>query len=454
MTIHSGTIERIIDRFMPKVLRPLWVRVRSSRIGYRLAHGAFWATAGAAVSQSLMLVSSIIIARILGREHFGEYGIIFSTVGMFNVVAGFGLGTTATKYVAEFRRTDPDRAGRIIAMSSMVAIGTGFIAVCILLATAPWLAARSLAAPHLTPYLRIGTGLIFFGVLNGSQVGALAGFEAFRAIARINLVSGVLSFPLIVLGAYYLQMQGALAGQVIALGLVCLLNNMALRKIARENHVPLCYTHCWKERSVLISFSLPALLSGIMVAPVNWVCAAYLVNRPHGYAEMGLFNAANSWQKAILFLPGSISAIALPMLSGLRKEQDDKAFKKSYYYNLLLSGGSAIPVLILITIFSKSIMAAYGQSFVHGYTTLITVAFASFISSFGFVTGSAIASIGKMWLGFWLNSFWAAMYVAFAYQLIPSNGALGLALASLFAYIIFMIFQLFYLHGKISATRE
>ncbi|MDQ3920568.1 MAG: oligosaccharide flippase family protein, partial [Acidobacteriota bacterium] len=61
---------------------------------------------------------AVIAARCLGRKGYGELGIIQSTVGMFQVFAGFGLGLTATKYVAEFKRQNPERAGHIIAVST------------------------------------------------------------------------------------------------------------------------------------------------------------------------------------------------------------------------------------------------------------------------------------------------------------------------------------------------
>jgi O-antigen/teichoic acid export membrane protein len=61
---------------------------------------------------------------MLGKTGYGELGMIQTTVGMFGVFAGFGLGVTATKHVAEFRRSDPARAGRIIGLSSVFAVGT------------------------------------------------------------------------------------------------------------------------------------------------------------------------------------------------------------------------------------------------------------------------------------------------------------------------------------------
>jgi len=445
MTGQSGTIERLVDRLMPGFMRPFWDRVRTSNIGYRLAHGAFWSTIGAGLPQALMLVTSIIIARILGREHFGEYGIVFSTVGMFNVVAGFGLGTTATKYVAELRHTDSARTGRIIAMSILVAIGTGLLASVILLCIAPLLARQTLASTHISPYLRIGTGLILFGAINGAQVGALAGFEAFKVIARINLVAGIFSFPLILAGAYFIGLPGALAGQVVAQAVTCLINNLALRKLARESGIPLGYAGCWQERSVLVRFSLPAVLSGIMVSPVNWVCAAILVNQPHGYSEMGIFNAANSWQKAILFIPASIGAITLPILSQLHGANERKEYRKTLAYNVILNGGAALTTFAMVSIFSKVIMRSYGPSFEIGYGVLILLCFSSVLISVDSVIGNAIASANKMWFAFVFNTMWGIAYIAFVFVFVPRFGAMGLALANVSAYLLHTFWQLLYL---------
>ena len=59
---------------------------------------------------------------------------------MFGTFANVGVGLTATKYVAEFRRKDPARAGRIIAMSTVVAVATGCVVGALMVATSPWIA--------------------------------------------------------------------------------------------------------------------------------------------------------------------------------------------------------------------------------------------------------------------------------------------------------------------------
>ena len=173
VSIPKMSIKSIALRWCPPVLKPWWDRVEASPLGYRLARGAFWSLAGALISRGLGLAAWIIVARVLGKEGFGELGIIQSTVGMFGVLAGFGLGMTATKHVAEFRATDPARAGRIIGMSAVVAFVSAGIMTGLLFALAPWLADRALAAPHLAGLLRLGSLLLLFNALNGAQTGAL-----------------------------------------------------------------------------------------------------------------------------------------------------------------------------------------------------------------------------------------------------------------------------------------
>jgi len=93
----------------PPFLRPLFDQLENSPLGYRLTHGVFWPLAGPAISRGLVLVARILVAPTLGQTGYGEMGVIQSSVAMFGVFAGFGLGLTATKHVAEFRNSDPDR---------------------------------------------------------------------------------------------------------------------------------------------------------------------------------------------------------------------------------------------------------------------------------------------------------------------------------------------------------
>ncbi len=399
----------------------------------RFARGAVWSLIGAVISQGANLAASVITARLLGREQFGEYGMIQSTVGMFGVFAGMGLGLTATKYVAELRVTNPDRAGRIIALSTAVALATAATAVVALFAVAPWLAARTLNAPHLSAELRIAAGVLFLNALNGTQTGALAGFEAFRTIARVNLIRGLVTFPLAVAGVLMWHLRGAVAALVAAAAVGWVFNHIAIRAECRRNGVPVRWERFWADRAILWKFSLPAFLAGGMVSPAIWVASSILVNQPHGYAEMGIFSAANQWRMAVAFLPSLLSQPLLSMLSNVGAG-DLGSFRKLLRANLLLSLALSVCIAAPIVVCSTWIMKAYGRDFLAGRPVLILLLLATVVSSTAAVVGQAIASLDRMWWSLSLNSVWALVLLASAVLLVPRYGALGLAGAFLASY--------------------
>ena len=109
--LQNGTFKDNLRKLSPRFLERLWSRIESSPLGKRLLRGTIWTLLGTVVSRALGLGAAIFAARILGKAVYGELGILQSTVGMLGTFAGFGMGTTATKYVAELRSRNPAKAG-------------------------------------------------------------------------------------------------------------------------------------------------------------------------------------------------------------------------------------------------------------------------------------------------------------------------------------------------------
>lgn len=432
--MSSVTLKGWLLAATPRFLKPYWKKLEASPLGYRLARGAFWSLAGAVVSRSLGLLASILVARMLGKVGFGELGIIQSSVGLFGTFAGFGLGLTATKYVAELRAKDPARAGRIIALSSLVSWATGGAMAVLLFVLAPWLATHTLAAPHLGGLLRLGSLLLLLGAVNGAQTGALAGFEAFKRIARINFTAGIAAFPLMVGGAWLRGLEGAVFGLVITQAVNCWLNFRGLRAEVHCAAMPFVFAGASREWSVLWRFSLPALAGNLLVGPVYWLCNAMLVNRPNGYAQMGLFNAANQWFSALLFLPGVLGQAALPVLSERLGENDGLRAGKVLGFYIKLNAAAVTPLMFLGCLASPLIMSSYGPGFTEGWPILVIVLTTAALLAVQTPVGQVIAASGRMWMGTAMNFGWAACFVVLAWCLLRW-GALGLAAARLGAYL-------------------
>lgn len=433
MSQPTLSVKRTIQACCPSALRPTLARIEASEIGYRLAKGTFWSMAGAVISRGLMLVASVVVARMLGKTGYGELGMIQSTVGMFGVFAGFGLGLTATKHVAEFRSSDPARAGRIISLSWLVAMVTGGLMALGLFIFAAWLAEHTINAPHLAGVLRIGALILLINALNGAQTGALAGFEAFKTIAYVNLFVGLISFPILVCGAYFGGLSGAVWALAINLGVNWILNHLALRKEARRYNVCFTFGDCSRELSVLWKFSLPAVLSGAAVGPVTWACNAFLVNRPEGYGEMGIFAAALVFQRMLLFASGMLNAPLLSMISNAGANRSDTLGTVNILSSWILGVVFAIPLLC----FPEIAQALFGADFdTRSFSvTFSLVVFCSSVMTFKAGLARVLAVNNLLWWGFFSNAFWAVILTGCAVFLVRW-GATGLAVSFTTAYIL------------------
>ena len=395
--------------------------------------GAFWSLTGSVVSQGLMLIASIIVARIIGKTQYGELGMIRSTVNMFAIFAGFGLGLTATKYTAEFRIKDKIKTGKIIGLSTLFAGSSGAVISIAILITAPFLAEKTINASHLVSEIRLGAIILFFSALNGAQTGVLAGFEAFKTIAKVNLLSGLIAFPIQIGFTLLWGLPGSVIGFGLNFLILWILNFFAVRKESLKANVIIQYRKSWNEWHVLYKFSLPALLAGILVGPVMWACNAMLVNQPKGYEEMALFDVANQWRNSILFIPTILAQITLPLLSNSLNNQNQ--FNRILKLNVAINFVISIILTIIISLFSGSIMKSYGVDFAEGKFVLIILTISTVLISVNNVIGQAIVGKGRMWFGFILNLIWSlALLISASFLLKHGYGAKGLALAFLLSY--------------------
>jgi O-antigen/teichoic acid export membrane protein len=410
--------------------------VRPGSLGERFAHAAGWSFAGVVIARLLGIASSVVVARLLGKEGFGQYGIIQSTAGMFETFAGFGLGLTATKFVAQWRYSDPARAGRILGLSTVAVLTSGTILAAGLLVGAPWLASRTLAAPQLAGGLRIGALLILLTSFTGAQTGALVGLEAFKVTAKINLYAGLASVPLVVLGVVLLGLDGALWGLTGSAGVNWLLNHFALRRETAKAGIHLTFRGCLQEMPVLWGFSLPSVMSGMLASPVNWVCSALLVNQPNGYAEMGIASAANQWFYALLFVPRVLARCSIPVLAERLGTNDKAACRKVVGCCAGLNAAAVVPLVLLGCLFGRRyMMSIYGAGFSEHSTVLIVAMMTAGVLAVQMPMGQMTAASGRMWTEMCMNLGWSLVFCGGTW-LSLSYGAMGLMSARLVAYVL------------------
>lgn len=416
----------------------------SQSLRARFARGVTWSLVGNSCAHVAKLIGSIVLARLLGQVGFGEIGVIISTVSLFGVFAGMGFGTTATKYVADLKDHDAERTGHIIGFLLKIGWTAGAVMSFIVFLLAPAISNSILNAPHLSEGLRIGGVLLLLNVLNGIQIGSLAGLESFRAIAILNIIEGVLGLAMGAVGAKLWGVIGAIGGYSGSAAILYLVSQIALARSCRQHGIVISYRKAHAEWGLVWSFGLPALLVLASTQPFTWATRVILAGQPDGYAQLGLLNAAFNWGSVLLFLPRQISRPALPILANLHGQNSVQSFTRLFSISFLLTQGFAVLIAIPILVLSPLIMRSYGDSFVPGTPVMIVMVLANTISAGTLSFRDTIASSGRMWAQFLHSVIWGTVLIISAIVLV-GLGALGVSWAFLIAYSVLFVVQLVYL---------
>jgi len=399
---------------------------------------------GSVVAQGGSFLSMVVLARLLGKETFGQFAMVQSTVVAMTNLAGLGLGITATKYVSQFRNTQPDRAGRILGLSSSVAFLAGLCFSLVLVAFAPTL----MAGTATVPVLRLSAIYVFFTTLNGYQSGALMGMEVFGRIARISLLSG----PTAVVGTWALAYRYGLTGGVLAQGLnaflIWVLYQIVVRQECRRANIRIRYRGAWEERSALIQFSIPAVASSITSSTAIWWCNRLLVTSS-GYAELAVFIAASNLRLMVLFTPGVVARVVSPLLNNLLASGEISTYRKAFWCCVAGNGVVGLGLVAIISLMGTRLLHLFGKDFTGSFTLLLLMLFSAVIEIVATNLYQAIFTAASLWWQVGIGSVWAGVLMLLSEQVLARHGAAGLALAYLVAWCISAA-----LYGSLAIVRQ
>ena len=420
---------------------------RLSRItgSSRLSEGVFWNFLGALFTQGSVFVTNLVLARMLGKEAFGEFAMIQSTLLTLASVAQIATGFTVTKYVAEFRDVDKLRTGRVLGLCSMLTVGTGLMGTILLLIGAPWLADHALNASHLYPELLISASFVLFAVMNGYQIGALAGLEGYRMISVSGAILGGAHLAICWTATSVWALEGAVVGLTISALLRWVIYSVALRRELDSRGIIVRRREGFQERDILLKFALPAALSGFTTTPAIWLGNALLVRQVDGFSEMGIYTAANNFRMMVLFLPTLVNGVSGAILNNHRGQGNVEAYRSAYVLNLKATVISAVAGAVAMALVGEWAMQAFGSAFVATSVkfVILFMALSVALESAGIAVYQLISSHGHMWLSFSAIALPRdVLTVVTAYWLTPLYGAAGLAATYAIAFLFSLLVML------------
>ena len=429
------------------MIRRIFTRLQGDEAWGRLVRGVGWMLVGSAIARGLNIIGTIFVARILEVGAFGGFGVVHSTIIMVGTLLGSGIGLTATKYISSHIDHDTAAAAAILGVTSQAGWLCAALGAVALYLSAPWMAEVVLADGSLADPICWGALFFVANILAQVQSGQLAGFGKFRRISESAMISGIVSIPLQVVGAWSGGIAGALVGLGLAEAVRCGWSFYCIRK---ERHAAGMHRDwSWSQWRTIIVFGIPASIAGALVIPLQWWCVAIVAHQESGYVEIGLFQATQLYRNALVFLATQFFGAVVSVLSSAWAKNDFDSVRGALSKSSALAFVATLCCSIGMVLVGPTAMAVFGEGFAGHETLLWILAAGAPFQAINTVGIAALNAVKQPWIACIATALFGFTALAWV-RLDPSAQGLlwGQAIGSLIAAIAMTIYFIIILRPK------
>ncbi|MBI5420537.1 MAG: oligosaccharide flippase family protein [Deltaproteobacteria bacterium] len=388
------------------------------------------------------LLTSVIVARILGPEGRGFYAVA-SAIAAFGVQFGnAGLHASNSYYVAKDRALLAPLLGNTV-VSSLVVGGA------IAAAALAFFHFRPGFAPLQGPLLPLAFAWIPFGLASLLLQNLLLGIRDVRAYNVLEMFNRVLSVALVavLIVAGRVTVESVYLAGFSALFASILLTLRRLR--AATDAFPSPSMPLFLEN---IRYGLKAYLAALFaysVLRIDLLMIKYIL----GAAEAGYYSVAVSMADLVYLIPATVGTIIFPKLSAMGSDAERWEFTKKL--SLYIGGALVVLLAVAIPLAPHVIGLLYGKAFLPAAPAFIVLGVGMIFYGTNNILSYCLAAMSFPWFGVGVWIVAAALNILLNLYLIPSMGILGASLSSLLCYFLLMASQYAYLarRGRVLARQ-
>lgn len=376
-----------------------------------------------------------LLARLLGPN---AYGVLFLAISLFSVAklfSAFGIGKSASRYIAEYKETDPGQIPHVLRVSFIFNLTT----VCIVLffvVTGREYITHLLDEPELSQLLLIGGAFILFDTLWSYTRRCLQGFEFIKASSALTagqkVSRMVFALGLVLLGY---GAVGALTGYILSSFFVAIVGlaylywrgiyqiqsspiEPGLKRRIVEYSLPIAVT----QSAHTIGHHFDKVLVGFFIGPL--AVAYYTVGK-----------------QVVSFIETPMSALGFTLSPtyGSQKSQGNTETAARIYETALSQGllfyVPAATGIVLVA--EPGVTLVFGQEYRSAVPVLQILALYAIFQSIAKLTSSGLDFLGRARHRAIIKGVTATMNVGLNIALIPILGAAGAAVATVITFGIY-----------------
>lgn len=390
---------------------------------------------GRTVSNILIALHEVVLARMLGLELYGLLVLIRAFVDILNSLFDFGVWETATKYVGTFLTMgDKDKTRAMIKLSYIVDITSGLVAFIIVYLSANIASEYIIKSSESAPLIAIYAFSLLISTSNKTSDAIFRVFDSFKTMVFILTLQSFIRLILVIIVLYMgMGLKGVLICFIIASFLGFSMRIWSVTRILRDNEIK----NWWGVRLRIIQqhfreitwFLLNTSFTATIRMTSDRFLGVLLLGYIAGKEAVALYKVAKSVVKVLTSIADPLYEAIYPELVRILSLNQINEYRSIVIYSVKNLMKFTAPIAAVIIIFSDTILSLiFGNDYIPATNTVRIITLAILISQPVFWISPSLLAFGRSGLKNVINSSCAVIYILLLYLLVPTysyNGAAG-----------------------------
>lgn len=411
---------------------------KALKIGRSSATGSFQLFIGIALSNIILAIGTIVVARLISPEQYGLYAIALIPSATLTLFRDWGVNTAMTKYIAQSRAQNKEEDIKDIIKAGLafeILVGLALSLISLFMASA--LATTIFNRQELSPLIGLTSIAIFSGAILAATQSSFVGFErmGLNSITTIcqSLVKG-LAQPLLVLfifgalGATLGHVLSFLAAGIIGLTMLYLTLFKNLKRTGPRK------PEKSKTLKMMLKYGFPmsisAILAGVLVQFYGFMMAFYCND-----VVIGNYRAAVNFSVLLIFFTLPISTVLFPVFAKIDPQREHELLKNVFASSIKYTAMLLVPATMAIIVLSKPMISTlFGDQWVYAPAYLALYVTSNLLVTLGSLSiTSFLTGLGQTAILMKLSGISLLLGIPLAFLLIPSYGIIGAILGNILA---------------------
>lgn len=333
----------------------------------RLISGGFWNGIGLGISKGIMWGSSIIFARMLTKEEFGDWGYLWSTFLTMMMFVDGPWGSAVTKYVSDYKETNKEKCGQIIALYLLMMLPVSVLMLLLSLFSkdiAKLLNHENLISPlfyFIISMIPMGFLSILKSIING--------LEAFKINSYLIPTITLVDFAIKLFSLKKWGFEGITSCIVFSGAVQVFIVAVMVSKAMKANRIRIHIKGCVSLSRVIVNFTFPTLVYIAITTCGNVIVPSIYLSHENGSEILSGYTVLIQLQSVISFLPLMMAA---PMLATISSSfAKDQAKTWGTIKRIMPPFAVALLICsILLFCLSAPLLSMYGKQYIMYKTAL------------------------------------------------------------------------------------